>query len=204
MRICPEIKRMRRKIDRLYEMLAECMAENTQLQSRVAQLTEAKVNLEESNRLLRKRLSTALEPINIPEGTGMKVSCGQVHELLRSAGFRDIDIADTEYIAIPVDQMDDIFRTIAYQLEDKVKYTKQVWDCDNYAELVRVLIAYSAYKQGLPRQLAVGVGWSRIHAYNVAIVQDDGLRVAVYEPQTGRRVDSMTGVYEPREAFFTT
>jgi len=54
--------------------------------------------------------------------------------------------------------------------------------CDDFALLMAAMVAYSSYKSGFNKQLAFGIAWSMVHAYNVFITKDD--KVWVYEPQT--------------------
>jgi len=138
-----------------------------------------------------------------PAGT---VTIGELKGLLRKEGFKDIEVADAEYYILKERDMDSIVR-YAHALYDRVvRYTKQVFDCDDFAELSHMLVALGVYRAGWKKQVAYGEAWSNLHAFNVAIVLgDDGnKKVVFYEPQTGEKVTSRKGAYLPKEAFFTT
>ena len=68
----------------------------------------------------------------------------------------------------------------------KLKYYVDRWDCDNYADLFRV-VASVAF--GLN---TVGTVLNQQHAFNV-VVAEDGPHW--FEPQTGAWVTELTGIY---------
>lgn len=162
--------------------------------------------LQSENATLWRRIAVAIEPIDVSDvAVCDTITTRELRELLGDEGFDEIDIADTKYIVVDGETMDAIMWRAYRELRPKVAYEWNVWDCDNYAELTRVLVAYSVYRAGFENQIALGTGWSRVHAFNVAVVEEDGVKkVVIYEPQTGRRVSRRTGAYEPVEAFFTT
>jgi hypothetical protein len=68
----------------------------------------------------------------------------------------------------------------------RLKYYVDRWDCDNFADLFRVLVSVAF---GLN---TVGTVLNQQHAWNV-VVAEDGLHW--FEPQTGVWVTDLTGIY---------
>ena len=75
--------------------------------------------------------------------------------------------------------------------KNKYNYIADRFDCDDFALLMAGLVAYTCYKSGFKKQLAFGIAWSNIHAYNLYV--DKNLTVWVWEPQTasiiGKAID---------------
>lgn len=136
----------------------------------------------------------------------------------------DIDVADAKYIVLPIDVMKE-WLTRIYEFKKHIPWEKQIFDCDDHAEIMHALVAYSWYrswKDGkLPEdlrkeklQVAFGEAWSTVHAFNLffAIDKDGKVKPFVYEPQTNEikgtmdkfSVPDKSYAYAVREVYFTT
>ena len=194
--------------------LKSCSEANEQLREQVADWKSAyysvsgKLNkMEETLKMMQKSLKGSLVPAEVSFSPVGKVEMGELENLLRAEGFDDIEVADSEYLVVREDDMDALVHTLyKLNIEPKVRYTKSVFDCDDFAELMHMLVAYSIYKAGWSEQVAYGEAWSNLHAFNVAVVMDanGNKKVVFYEPQTGSKVTYRSGIYLPKEAFFTT
>ena len=90
-------------------------------------------------------------------------------------------LRDGRYWTVPFAKWERIAR---YNV--RLKYYVDRWDCDNFADLFRVLASVAF---GLN---TVGTVLNSQHAFNV-IVAEEGLRY--FEPQTGAWVTDLTGIY---------
>lgn len=93
----------------------------------------------------------------------------------------DYRLRDGRYWTVPFAKWE---RIAKYNI--KFRYYVDRWDCDNYADLFRVLVN-AAF--GLN---TVGTVLNDQHAWNV-VVAEDGLHW--FEPQTGVWVTDLTGIY---------
>ena len=64
-----------------------------------------------------------------------------------------------------------------------MQYRKKIFDCDNFALTYAASVSVSAYHSGLPWQPAFGICWSRTHAFNFFVTDENEL--IKYEPQSG-------------------
>lgn len=76
-------------------------------------------------------------------------------------------------------------RDIEWLLSDSsfevYKYLKSVFDCDDYCLMLHAFVRQEQYKEKWEKPWAFGEIWSRTHAYNVVVSEDEILCI---EPQT--------------------
>ena len=96
----------------------------------------------------------------------------------------DFATADVSYWAVSREEFERILR----QVNEKIKatWTEEIFDCDDFALLMAGLLAYTCYKSGFKKQLAFGIGWSNIHAFNIFV--DKNYTVWIWEPQLAKTV----------------
>ena len=116
----------------------------------------------------------------------------------------DVLCADEEYYALPYDTWMKILPLIqAETAKARVKWVKEVGDCDNWATTMYDFMSILFLKAGLKRQGGFMVIWSNTHAFN-AFMDTDG-KSYIYEPQNGNvvgRLDDGSGSYMPRKIWF--
>ena len=101
----------------------------------------------------------------------------------------EIEIADYAYWTVSKQE----FERILKQINEKIKatWTEEIFDCDDFALLMAGLVAYTCYKSGFKKQLAFGIAWSNVHAFNIFV--DKNHTVWIWEPQTasiiGKAID---------------
>ena len=95
----------------------------------------------------------------------------------------DTVVADQVYLTYTIEDWTAIVSRLHRQLGGKYEWTKEVYDCDDIALLYASTLAYSAYRAGLSKQPAFAIAWSRTHAFNLLIDNDNG--AWLIEPQTG-------------------
>jgi len=98
------------------------------------------------------------------------------------------DFADVSYWTFSKEQIESILKVINEQI--KAQWTAEVYDCDDFALTLAGLTAYTCYKNGWKKQLALGIAWSAVHAFNFFI--DKNLEIWVWEPQSARTVGKAT------------
>ena len=141
------------------------------------------------------------------------------------AGYiEDIEVADTEYIVLPIDVMKE-WLTRVYEFKEHIPWEKQIFDCDDHAEIMHALVAYSWYRSWKDgklseelskekRQIAFGEAWSLTHAFNLffAIDEDGKVKPYIYEPQRNKVMGLLSEfseegwirTYTVKEIYFTT
>lgn len=95
-----------------------------------------------------------------------------------------IKLADAEYYCTPLDDALDI---IARSQTDRRTWVEDVFDCDDFAHILKSIFAEAAYKEGQRRKPhCFGIVWGRIggesHAFNWTVNSDMTLRLV--EPQS--------------------
>ena len=88
------------------------------------------------------------------------------------AGLRDYQLRDGRYWTVSFAKWKRILRFMP-----RLKYYKDLWDCDNSADLVRVLVSLGW------RLNAIGTVLNSQHAWNVVVTEDG---VKHFEPQSLR------------------
>ena len=94
----------------------------------------------------------------------------------------DWETADLTYLSLDMDDWKRVLTAVKKTIIGT--WTTDVFDCDDFALVMAAMVAYSSYKSGFSKQLAFGIAWSHVHAYNVFITKDE--KIWVYEPQTNR------------------
>ena len=108
-----------------------------------------------------------------------------------------VSAADPEYLAYSKDD----WLTMLGLIQPRVKglWRKNVWDCDNFSELLHAYTALAFRDSGMKLQGYFCIAWSTTHAYNAFITNAE--QFYVYEPQTGKVVGEMSacdGRYDTR------
>jgi len=105
------------------------------------------------------------------------ISNTDLYNVLRFYGVKcPIYLADNSYEIIDFNELVKLVRSID---TFKLKYKKEVFDCDDYSVLF-----YVRAKVGTKR--AIGIAWSKTHAFNIAICHyKDYVELFVIEPQLG-------------------
>lgn len=116
----------------------------------------------------------------------------------------DVLCADEEYYALPYDTWTTLLPIIQVETaKARVKWVKEVGDCDNWSTTMYDFMSILFLKAGLRRQGGFMVVWSNTHAFN-AFIDIDG-KSYIYEPQNGSivgRLNEGSGSYMPRKLWF--
>ena len=125
---------------------------------------------------LTKSIGEAIMPITINE----KI------QTLITPNIRGINavIADLKYGTFTYNDWQLVISRIYDSVRSKEKYTCNVFDCDDFALLFSGIMTYSTFKSGFSTQVAFGIAWSNIHAFNIFI--DNKNDVYIYEPQNNK------------------
>lgn len=88
-------------------------------------------------------------------------------------------LSDAWYWLCPKEEMVDF---LALDTTEQEKYTTEIFDCDDFSFRLMGQIHTKPYSA-----LAFGIGWSKVHAYNIFI--DVEGQVWIVEPQTDELID---------------
>lgn len=121
----------------------------------------------------------------------------------------DIHYADLDYFATEIRVWKSILtRTHAQVKKALVKWKRNISDCDNWAYTTLDIVSMAFTKAGssFGLQGALGIAWSKTHAYNLIV--DEEKTIWVYEPQTNKiigKMDEMTDeTYISKRVYFMT
>jgi hypothetical protein len=92
--------------------------------------------------------------------------------------------ADLVYETFPMTTWIDVLSAI--HRANPLSYTKAIMDCDDFALVFAAIVAKSAYNCGHKCQPAFCIIWSKTHAFNGFI--DDQDKLHIYEPQNNNIV----------------
>lgn len=92
-------------------------------------------------------------------------------------------VGDGEYETFTLSDWKVILLKIHTQIKDQCIYTPEIFDCDDFALLFSSIMTYSAYKSNMKIQPAFGIAWSKLHAFNIFIANNE---VYIYEPQNNQ------------------
>lgn len=95
---------------------------------------------------------------------------------------KDCLVADLEYCTFNLDKWKTVLTDVYNELKPKETYTKNIFDCDDFALVFSGVLAYSAFIAGFITQPAFAIAWSNNHAFNLFI--DNENKLYIYEPQT--------------------
>ena len=155
--------------------------------------------LAERVRVLSTSLSRSIQPMGITTKKTQKVN---PTEIINSVN--DIVIADNAYLAMDYDSWIDNLGRVYHNLHDKLIYTPNIFDCDDFSLVFASTIAYSAFESMYKIQPAFGIAWSSNHAYNVFICNNG--RTYIYEPQNNNVVgsleDNLAKMYKTKKIWF--
>ena len=116
----------------------------------------------------------------------------------------DMVAADAAYLAYTIEDWKSIMYRLHRHLGDKLEYSPNISDCDDFALLYASTLAYSAYRAGLSKQFAFAIAWSDTHAFNLVIDSDHTSWIV--EPQTGdiigRLGDDNGDAYDVQKIWF--
>lgn len=132
---------------------------------------------------LSRELGSCIGTINITETSGGKICSYDT--------FSDYDIicADIYYQKYSYDDWITILTRLYENISDKLEYTPEICDCDDFALLYSGILSYSAYKSGLTIQPAFCMLWSRTHAFNGFV--DNQNRMWIFEPQNNKIIGQL-------------
>ena len=138
------------------------------------------------------KVETESPDLSFAEGTPFKT-----YEILPYGELDWVSAADPEYLAYSKDD----WLTILGLIQPRVKglWRKNIWDCDNFSELMHAYTALAFRDSGMELQGYICIAWSTTHAYNIFITDEEAFYV--YEPQTGKVVglmDELDGRYGTR------
>ena len=155
--------------------------------------------LAERIQTLSTSLSRSVEPVDINAEKTQKVNPIKIINSIN-----DIVIADSNYLAIDYDSWVKNLGSIYHELRNKLKYTPNIFDCDDFALIMASTVAYSAFKSMYKIQLAFGIAWSDVHAYNVFVCNNG--RTYIYEPQNNTVVgplgSDLAKMYKTKKIWF--
>lgn len=98
-----------------------------------------------------------------------------VEKLIEMFPYAKLYIADQKYYLCP---REDIEEFLAADPTDRERYIKETFDCDDFSFRLMGQFHRKPYSA-----LAIGITWSRVHAYNLVFLSADG-QVFLIEPQT--------------------
>ena len=144
-------------------------------------------------------LSRSIQPVDIVARRTQKVNPTRLISKVN-----DVVIADNFYLAIDKDSWIKNLENVYNELNNKLKYTPNIFDCDDFALVFASTVTYSAFRSMYKIQIAFGIAWSDVHAYNVFIC-DDG-KVYIYEPQNNNVVglldSDLAEMYKTKKIWF--
>ena len=113
------------------------------------------------------------------------ISLSELSTLFKSYKIPVFYIADKEYYTLPAKLFKQAINWLwkDFKVSYPFKYKEEVFDCDNYSLAFVFCSQQSCYYNDFQRQLAIGVAWSTIHAFNIFITQER--EIYVFEPQNG-------------------
>jgi len=105
----------------------------------------------------------------------------------------DVNIADAQYNMMSRNDWKGMLKLVHVEVKKAQKiWKKSVGDCDNWAESMHYFLSKSVLNTGVDLQCAFAIAWSKTHAYNIFIANDD---IWMYEPQSGKTKGRMIGKY---------
>lgn len=163
------------------------------------EISELKKVYEEDSKYYEERIKYLMNEL----ASRIKIPC-DLKRIVKGGDYREVDprsyifvprrdFADLKYLALKKDRWKVVLTEIRSLFN--ARWTKWVFDCDNFALLMAGLLAYAVYKSGFKKQFAFGIAWSIEHAYNVFIDYDG--KVWVYEPQTNRVIGELGKTERP-------
>ena len=126
---------------------------------------------------LTKSIGESLIPVEIKNKATKTIKPYKIHNI-------NTIVADSEYDTFSFNNWRQLLTDVYNNVKSQEKYTKNVFDCDDFALVFSGLITYSAFKSGFKNQLAFGIAWSKVHAFNIFI--DDRNNAYIYEPQNNQ------------------
>lgn len=156
--------------------------------------------LVERARTLSNSLAKSIQPVDIRADKIQKVNPIKIID-----NIDDIVIADCPYLAFDYDSWRSNLLRIYRELRNKLSYTSDIFDCDDFSLIFASTVAYSAYKSGWNIQPAFCIIWSANHAFCGFICDNDEL--FIYEPQNDTvigKIDEELGgkMYKARKIWF--
>jgi len=128
------------------------------------------------------------------------------YSILYNLGYSDVVVADIKYLSVPKKKWKKLLLRIYDSIRPLEEYIPELFDCDDYATIFSSLVILTFYTnfKWAKHQLAFGIAWSNIHAFNLFI--DNEERVWVYEPQNNRIVGEIhevkEGIYKVKKVWF--
>jgi len=182
-----ELEECKGKLDKCQQDYAELLEEYSSLEK---QYQEDKTYYESRIQGLLQMLANALQVPQITlQETPVEINYTQiVSTIQQKLGNVVFDLADDRYWTFSQNQIESILKTINEQI--KAKWTTEVFDCDDFALTMAGLTAYTLYKNGFKDQLAFGIAWSSVHAFNFYI--DKNLEIWIWEPQEAKTIGKAT------------
>jgi hypothetical protein len=114
----------------------------------------------------------------------------------------ELTVADREYYTLDKDTWETVLAKVWLKVSfAQKKWTKEVGDCDNWAEAMHYHLAKATLDAGLDHQLAFTLAWSNTHAYNLFVTED---KIYVYEPQSGKTKGNFKVINKLFKKFDTT
>jgi len=195
---CPEVIELRNGLENCQRDLANCSENYNKLLTDYNNLQKAYQDLQKKfneevqyyESRIQSLLSALANSISIPkitiDETPVEIGYGYVRDLIRQklGNYVDIDIADASYWTFSKKQIEKILKPINDLI--RAEWTQEIFDCDDFALFMAGLTAYTLYKNGFRRQLAFGIAWSFLHAFNFFIDKDG--EIWIWEPQSGKVV----------------
>ena len=186
--------------------LCSCLEEKKSLEDRVKELEHKIKLLEDDVEYYEKELGKlqailkgevlrvpAFHEIigDIPTKT-VEIPCGPLEEIIKTDEWKrgtrdmifrcDVDRADMQYLVMTKTKWEKFLKVVNEPVE-KLAYKQPIFDCDDYALLLAGMVVYSVQKsrQLMDKQLAFGICWSPVHAFNCFVTSDE--RIFLWEPQ---------------------
>jgi len=97
---------------------------------------------------------------------------------------RGVHIAQYQFGTVSADAMKEIYQK---RWPHHLSYTVGTFECADFAVVLHGVMKQEQFKAGSQYPFAVGEAWTREHALNVIITQDN--KVLIFEPQNGKFYD---------------
>ena len=178
------------KLDKIHKANITLGEEYTKLLNRIGVLTYTNKALKASVEAWVKEASALKAQIEVLKDEGVFIPDiseytvdgvpYDVYDVIDGREYRYLLAADLEYDTYTYDQWIAMLTEVQLLAEDRWK--TDIYDCDNFAEVMHSYLSLAFKKAGLNKQGMFAIAWGKGHAYNVFMTR--GKTMYVYEPQS--------------------
>ena len=183
-----QIKQLQQKLSTLQQL----QKENQQLQNKIIEYQTKITTLTSTIKQLQQRIEELQQMKTFNFRTIYKPSTlhKTTYQWLNFHTPATLIYADLEYYMLNLNDWKKVLKQLQKLLTQK--YTKSVFDCDDFALVMASLVVQYAYAKKMDRQLAFAIAWSDVHTFNVFWTPNG--KMYVFEPQTGMVVGEVSEI----------